>query len=123
MFVPVHWCYGTAEDASECLPRPVPGQTKMARHRRGDIGIGRSRPDRAGRRSAIRKHRRLLARVVGAAKRRIAAVIRGDDHEVICAQDGIKLGQAAIERFERGGVAGDVAAMAVERIEVNKVGE
>ncbi len=35
----------------------------------------------------------------------------------------VEIGQACIEGFERGGIAGHVAAMAVEHVEVDEIGE
>ena len=54
----------------------------------------------------------MLARMVGARPCRIIAVIGGEDDEITGLEFGFKLGKAAVKRFEAGGVACDITAMA-----------
>src|SRR3569833_1874667 len=59
------------------------------------------------------KDRGLLARVVGTPEGRFVAVVGGENQQGVGAKLGDQLGQAGIEGFERRGIAGNVAAMAV----------
>ena len=54
---------------------------------------------------------------------RVAAMVGGDQRKIARAQRGAQFGQARIERFQRGRIARHVAAVAVERVEVDEVGE
>ena len=65
----------------------------------------------------------MLARMVGARPCRIIAVIGGEDDEITGLEFGFKLGQAAVKRFEAGGVACDIAAMAELGVKIDEIGE
>ena len=65
----------------------------------------------------------MLARVVEAAEGRVVAVIGGDEAEVVRPHRRLDLGEAPVERLEAGGVAGDVAAMAVFGVEIDEIDE
>src|SRR5262245_42344383 len=96
----------------------------MRGDRGGDVGEGRTLANGAwSDRGTEGEDRNLLAGVVGAAPGRIATVIGHDDDEIVAAQRRSKLRDAGIECFERRGVAGNIAAMAVERVEVDVVRE
>lgn len=77
----------------------------------------------AAKRRAEHQDRHALARVVGAAPGRIAAMVGGQDHHVARFQPAVEIGQACVEGFERGGIAGHVAAMAVKHVEIHEIGE
>ena len=85
-------------------------------------GVGNAERAAAQRRSE-HQHRHPLARVVGAAPGRVAAVIGGQDDDIGRLQAAVEIRQARIERLERGCIAGDVAAMAVEHVEIDEIGE
>ena len=67
--------------------------------------------------------RHVLARVVGGDVGRIAAVIGGDEEQIVVAHVAEERGQLAVERLQRFRVSGRVVAMAVLRIEVDEVRE
>ena len=69
------------------------------------------------------EQRHVLARVIGARRRRIVAVVGGDDQQIVVAKRRQQRGQPRVEALEIRGVAGDVVAMAVLRVEVDEVGE
>src|SRR6185437_4699325 len=70
-----------------------------------------------------RQHRHAFARVVAARPRRIAAVVAGDHHQIVLQQFVLELGQSFVEGFQRRGVTGEVAAVAVQAVEVDEVRE
>src|SRR3954470_9718987 len=65
----------------------------------------------------------LLARVVGAAPSRIAAVVRRDHHKILILKPLEELGQPAVELLKRKCITGGVAPMTIDRVEINEVGE
>ena len=69
------------------------------------------------------QQRHVLARMIGARRRRIVAVVGGDDQQIVVAQPRQQRGQPRVEPLEVRGVAGDVVAVAVLRVEVDEVGE
>ena len=69
------------------------------------------------------QHGHVLARMVGTAPGRITAMIRRDDGDVTGPHHGPKARQPGIEGFQRGRIPGNIAAMAVQRIEVHEVGQ
>ncbi len=69
------------------------------------------------------EQRHVLARVVGGDVGRIAAVVGGDEKEVVCAH-GIEKGrQLAVERLEGARVSLHVVAVPVFRVEIDEVRE
>ena len=50
-------------------------------------------------------------------------MVGGDDEQVVVSQPRQQRGQPRVEALEVGGVAGDVVAVAVLRVEVDQVGE
>src|SRR5947208_12635844 len=93
--------------ASQCECRSSVGcyQAEMSRERRRDIGEGAALPNRArADGGSERQYRDLLARVVGAAPGRIAAMVGGDDHNIVLMQPCADLGNALVEFFERGSI-------------------
>ena len=65
----------------------------------------------------------MLARVIGAAPGRIAAVVRRNHEEVVIVEPLTKFGQPAVELLKRERVPSGVAPVAVNRVEVDKIGE
>ena len=98
---------------------------EVLRQRLAEIGKGRSRAeiDAGLDASAVQQQRHVLARMVGARRRRIVAVIGGDHEQIVVAQLRQQARQPRVEPLEVRGIAGDVVAMAVDRIEVDQVGE
>src|SRR5690606_22974002 len=64
-----------------------------------------------------------LAGMVGAGRGRIVAVVGGDDRQIAGAEPGEKRGKPGIEGLECARIARDVARMAPERVEIDKVGK
>src|SRR5437588_7405804 len=93
----------------------------MPRDRCGNVRESRAWPDRAEARATERKYRNLLARVIGAAPGRIAAMVGSDDEKIVRFQTRQQVGQPVVERFQGGGIPHDVAAMAVVGIEIDEV--
>ncbi len=82
-----------------------------------------TQPDLA-RAEAMPEHRHPLARVVGAAPGGVVAVIGGEEQQDRPRRSRSKqAGQRAVEPFQRAGIARRVAAMAVEAVELDEVGE
>src|SRR5579863_3218802 len=71
----------------------------------------------------VGEQRNILAAMVGGRRGRIAAVIRGENQQVVAAQLGLKRWQPRVHFFERAGVAFDVVAMPVELVEVHQIYE
>ena len=67
--------------------------------------------------------RHFLAGVIGAAPGRVVAVIGGDDDEVVLVDPREEAGEPRVELDQRLRVAGDVAAVAVEHVEIDEVRE
>ena len=95
----------------------------MSEHGRRDVRISGSPADWAPCSRAEREDGNLLARVISATPRRIATVICGDDDEIVGCELRLQFLESAIERFERAGIARDVAPVSVNRIEIDEVGE
>ena len=74
-------------------------------------------------RAPVIEQRHVLPRVIGARRRRIVAVIGGDDEQVVVAQLRQDAREPRVEALEVRGIAGDVVAVAVLRVEVDEVGE
>ena len=70
-----------------------------------------------------RQHRDLFACVVCARPCRITAVISSDENEIVGLHPAKQLGQAAIEILQSIGVAGGIAAVAIDRVEVYEIGK
>jgi hypothetical protein len=64
-----------------------------------------------------------LARVVGAGPCGIVAVIGGEQHQVVGAQRGEDRADFGVEPFEVARIARHVAAVAVEAVELDEIGE
>ena len=69
------------------------------------------------------ENRDVLARVIGAGRRRIVAVIGGDDQQIRFPQRRQHVTEALVEALEVVGVARDVVAVPVQRIEVHEIDE
>jgi hypothetical protein len=96
----------------------------MGRDGRRNIGEGASVTDGPARLTAImNQDRDLLAGVIASQPSRIAAVIGGDHRQIVDAERAKKFRHPAIERFQGGCVTGDISSMAVNRIEIDEVGE
>ena len=92
--------------------------------RRGDVGETGAHAQIARHDArAGDEHGNVLARVVGALEDRVAAVIGGDDHEFIVAQQREQRRQLRIEGLQGLLVADHVAAVAVLHVEVDEIGE
>src|SRR3954451_6849241 len=61
--------------------------------------------------------------MIGATPGRVAAVIGGDDQQIVRFQTLAKLRQAAIEFLQRKRITGGIAAMTIDRIEIDEVGK
>ena len=72
---------------------------------------------------AIDQNRDVLTGVVGAWPGRVAAVVSGEDDDVIPFHQLQQLWQTAVEQLQRGSIASHVTAVAVGGVEINKVGE
>ncbi len=71
-----------------------------------------------------REQRRVLARVVGAGRRRIAAVVGGDDEQVARRVEPLEpAADLRVDLPQRGVEAGDVAAVAVDLVGLDEVRE
>src|SRR6202042_2548662 len=80
--------------------------------------------DIAEQRTVVRPHvqeRNVLAGVIGARCRRIAAVVGSENQLVFGTQAHLESLQHRVELLERSGVSSDVSAMAVFRIEIVKI--
>src|SRR5665213_3156311 len=123
-----------------CVTTWTPGGSCMSlspsfagRRRRDAQMCGDARPDvgqavaptegAAAEAGAEGENRHVFTRVVGTAKCRIIAVVGGNDDEIAGPQCHDELRQAPVESFEAIGVAGDVAAVAEVRVEVDEVAE
>ena len=65
----------------------------------------------------------MLAGMIEAAEGRVVAVVGGDDAEVLRLQRGFDVEQPAVERFEAGRIAGNVAAVAPLGVEIDEIDE
>jgi hypothetical protein len=95
----------------------------MRRNGCGDVGERRALPDRSGLHGSERKHRYLLAGVVGTLPSRVAPVIRRDNEEIAGPQRFEEPRQARIECFERRRIARRIAAMTEHRVEIDEIRE
>ena len=88
-----------------------------------DVGerVARAEVDSGARRLSVNKQRRVFACVVRAVKRRIVAMIRSDDHQVVFTHGGLDLRKPRVKMLEGFGVALGVATMSVEHVKVNEV--
>ena len=104
---------------SALVRRNVP----MAGQGLADIGEALAHPQlrRANSRTE-RQHRHILARMIRAGPGWIAAMVRRDDRQISGAQQGLEARQHGVEGLERGSVAGDIAAVAIERVEIDEIG-
>ena len=99
-------------------------QTEMGGDRFADIGKSLAPPDRTGvdpRPESEDRH--VFAGVIRSLPGRVAAMVRGDDDEIAGLQPLLQLRQAPVERLERRRIANDIAAVTVERVEIDEVGE
>ena len=114
----------TRHGARQSFPMRERRKAEMAGDRLSHVGECRAAAEVARRDvRAEPKHRHLLAGVVGARPGRIAAVIGGDIARSPAAAARDKFRQPRVERFERRRIAGHVAAMPVERVEIDEIGE
>ena len=97
------------EDPGERLPQIGEGGAVAERHR-----------PRAG---PEHEQRHVLARMIGAGRGRIVAVVGGHDQQIVGPQARQQLRQPCVEALQVPGVAGHVVAVSVERVEVDQVGE
>src|SRR3954468_12135161 len=92
---------GAGEGRAERYPVRPRGQPEMGCDRRADVGKTAPQPDcAAAAAGGDAQHRHALAGMVGAAKRRIAAMIGGQHHEIAGGEPAERLGQAAVEGLE-----------------------
>src|SRR5947209_6836496 len=113
----------TPDIASQCEGRSSGGcdEAEVGRERRRHIGEGAALPNRArADRWSERQYRDLLARVVGAAPGRITAMVGGDDDNVVSLESCADVGNAPVEFFERGSIAGGIAAVSVNGVEIDE---
>jgi hypothetical protein len=103
---PVH---GTPSSSATVAPTSA----KLSR-----VGIGRGTTPGPG-----DEQQAVLAGVVGAVPGGVVAVVADQHEHVVGAQRGAQLGQARVERGQRRRVAVRVAAVAVDRVEADQVGE
>src|SRR5947209_768336 len=95
----------------------------MHRNRFANIRKAIAPPDAAAPAIAQSEDGNLLARVIGTAPGRIAAVVRRNHEEVVIVEPLTKFGQPAVELLKRERVPSGVAPVAVNRVEVDKIGE
>ena len=110
----------------ERLPRqPAPRLAAEPRaHRRADVGeLALVDPPRRIRPLRVREEERVLARVVGRRRRRVAAVIRGEDEQVARPQLREQVGQARVEVLQAAVEVHRVVAMAPEHVRLDEVRE
>src|SRR5437764_7840890 len=94
----------------------------MARNRRGYVGEAVTPADRARRDGwSERKDRNFLPRMIRAAPSRVAAVVGGNDDEIARSRESMDLGHPPIKCLERRSIAGRIAAMAMDRIEIDEI--
>src|SRR5690606_41033089 len=94
-------------------------QTQMTRNRCADVGERTAPAERAARDVRPERHdRNTFASMIAARPRGVAAVIASDDGQVVGFEQLAERRQPRIERFERGGVAARISAMAVQRVEI-----
>ena len=98
---------------------------KVVRQRLTEIGKGlaSSQIDFGAHPRAGQKNRDVLTRVIGARRRRIVAVVCGNDEQVGVAQSAQHVLETFIESLEVGRIAVHVVPMAELRIEVDEVDE
>ncbi len=96
------------------VPCPTTGPTSPTRE---------SEARERSREQARDQQRHVLARMIGARRARIVAVIGGHDQQIGLTQRSAAGARALVELLEIGRVAAHVVAMAVERVEVDEVGE
>ena len=120
-----HGACAMRRDSEESSAVPAGREAEPVGDALADIGEGRANANRCAAAMARGEgqDRHLLAGVVGAAPGRVVAVVGGQDQQIVRAQRGDELGQPGVEGLERRGVAGDVAAVAVDRVEIDEVGE
>ncbi len=99
-----------AEQLCKCLSKVREGLTRPQ--------IGASTHGRAE-----HQQRNMLARVVGAWRGRIVAVIGGDDQQIAGLDPRQQRRQSRVESLEVGGVALGIVAMPVHGVKVDQVGE
>src|SRR4051794_23740789 len=90
-------------------------------HGFSDIRESGARADAACVAMAQCEDRTLLASVVRPVPCRITAVVGGDDEKVVRTEPVDQLGKPPIELLERQGVAGRIAPVAVDRVEIDEV--
>src|SRR3954451_13888559 len=98
-------------------------KSEMTGNRRADVGEARPLSDGRGVSRPTDEHRNLFAGVVASPPSRITTMIRGNDHQIVGLQSAQQLGKPGIECLEGRGVAGHVAPMTIDRVEVDEVGE
>src|SRR5579862_1762098 len=95
------------------------------RERLAQIGKGRSCAE-VGAAADLRARddeRHILARVIGARRRRIVAMVSRDDEQIVLPKAGKDSSEPRVEPLEILRVSLDVVAMAVLRVEIHEVGE
>jgi len=97
-------------------------QAEMTSQGLADIGEAVARSERRRKHTwPKREHGHVFARMIAARPCRIAAMVRSDHRQVSRAQQGLETGQRQVEGFKCRSVAFDVAAVAVERIEIDEI--
>src|SRR3954453_3664319 len=98
-------------------------QLKMIGDGRPDIGEARAPADLESILGISGEDRHLLAGMICAAPRWIAAMIGRDDQKIVASQASQQLRETRIESFKRGGVTRNVATMAISRVKIDEIGE
>jgi hypothetical protein len=104
----------------ESLSVPEPGNAEMSGDARPDISQRRpdpKRPDSDAGPETENWH--LLAGMIRAPKRGIVPVIRRNDRDIAGPKRRPDLGHSPVERFQCGGIARDVAAVAELAVEID----
>lgn len=98
--------------------------SQMFRNRLADIGIGLTDADGTGSNARPVSHDgHALACVIRATPRRIAAVIGGQDDEIARLQFLVHFRQPRVERLECCGISRHVAAVTIDHVEIDEIGE
>ena len=100
------------------------GQAEMVGDAGADVGEGFPPSDRLRQDAGSEgEDGNEFASVVRPLERRVAAVVCGGNGEVAGPQHGLELRQTGVEGLERRGIAGNIAPMAMEHVEIDEVGE
>ena len=103
--------------------RPLLRHSEEIGQGRGNICVSFAGAERDAQ-AAMQDHQRhLLTGVIGALPGRIVSVVGGDDHEIILVDLAEKRREPMIEFDEGARVAGNIAAVSEEHVEIDQVRE